>query len=84
MAGYSWVSTGQSHGVWVARIAEMWECPEQDSFSSASELPAVEFSVDAQYGAGSGQHYLHEAHDAAADTSDASLLTALLVAAAAA
>lgn len=57
-------------------------CPERDSFSSASELPVVEFSVGAQYGAGSGQHCLHEAHDAAADTSDASLLTALLAAAA--
>lgn len=23
VAGYSWVLTGQSHGVWVVRIAEM-------------------------------------------------------------
>lgn len=78
VAGHSWVGTGQFHGALVVGKAERPECPEQDSSFSASELPAVEFSVGAHYGAASGQHSPHEAHDAVVGTNDASLLTALL------
>lgn len=83
-AAHSWVGTGQFRGALVVRKAERPESPEQDSSFSASGLPVVEFSVGGHYGAESGQSSLHEVHDAAADTSDASLLAALLAAAAAA
>lgn len=84
VADYSWVGTGQSHGASVVRKAERPECPEQDSSFSASELPVAEFSAGGHYGAESGQSSLHEVCDAAVDINDASLLTALLAAVAAA
>lgn len=84
VADHSWVGTGQLHGALVVGKAESPERPEQDSSFFASELPAVEFSVGAHYGAESGQHSLHEVHDAAVGTNDASLLTVLLAVVAAA
>lgn len=83
-AGHSWVWLGQFHDALVVRKAERPDCPERDSFFSASELPVAEFSVGAHYGAESEQHSLHEVRDAAVDTSDAFLLIALLAVAAAA
>lgn len=83
-ADHSWVGIGQFHDAWVVKTAERPECPEQDSSFFASELPVAEFSVGGRCGAESGQSSLREVHDAAADTSDASLSTALLAAAAAA
>lgn len=84
VADHSWFGIGQLHGALVVGKAESSESPEQDSSFSASELPAVEFAVGVHYGAGSGQHSLHEARDVAADTDDVSLLTVRLAAVAAA
>jgi hypothetical protein len=84
VADHFWVGTGRLHGALVVGKAERPECPGRDSSFSATELLVVEFSVGARCGAGSGQHSLHEIHDAVVDTSDASLLTALLAAVAAA
>lgn len=81
-AGHSWVEAGRYHGALVVRDAERLMYPERDSFSFASELPVAEFSVGGHYGAESGQSSPCEIRDAATDISDASLLTALLVAAA--
>lgn len=84
VADHSWGGTGQFHGASIVRKAARPEWPAQDSSFSASELPVAEFSVGGHYGAENGQRSLHEICDAAADISDASLVTALLVAAAAA
>ena len=82
VADRSWVGIGQFHGAWVVKKAERPECPEQESSFSASELPVAGFSVGGR-GAESGQSSPREVRDAAVDISDASLLTALLAAAAA-
>lgn len=81
-AGHSWVEAGRFRGASVVREAERRARPERDSFSSASELPAAELSAGGHYGAESGQSSLCETHDAAADRGGASLVTALLAAAA--
>lgn len=82
VADHSWVGIGQCRGASFVRKAEMSVCPEQGSSFSAAELPAAKLSVGGHCGAEGGQSCLHGAHGAAADTRDASLLAALLAAAA--